>query len=54
MLCELLIIGNESFKILEKEDGYFIKSFTSGKTVTECESEALNETIYRMIERLEA
>lgn len=49
---ELLTIGNEVFTLEETESGYKLKDFTSESIHEVCNHGELNETIYRMIDRI--
>lgn len=49
---ELIHIGNETLQLIETESGYEFRTFP-GNTIHEiCNHGELNETIYRMIDRI--
>lgn len=49
---QIITIGNESFFLVENEKGYEIREKKSGTIHEVCRFGELNETIYRMIDRL--
>lgn len=49
---EVLTIGKEIFTLSETENGYILKEFRKNTPHKICKHGELNETIYRMIDRM--
>ena len=49
---EVITIGNESFLLSETKNGYEFRTLPDNKIHEMCNHGELNETIYRMIDRI--
>lgn len=49
---ELIHIGNETLQLIETETGYELRTFNNNTIHEICNHGELNETIYRMIDRI--
>lgn len=49
---QIIHIGKETFSIVETEKGYELRTFPDNTIHEICNHGELNETIYRMIDRL--
>ena len=49
---ELIYIGNETLQLVETENGYELRSFHDNTVHEICNHGELNDTIYRMIDRI--
>lgn len=49
---EIINIGKETFLLMETKNGYELRSFPDNSIHEICDHGELNETIYRMIDRI--